>query len=56
MSSIVVTLAPERERTRLLMANGKRDLLKAVPPSSPFAHPGAAEPVYDFETPFRRIY
>jgi hypothetical protein len=42
MSSIVVTLAPERDRTRLLMANGERDLIKAVLPSPHFAHPRAA--------------
>jgi hypothetical protein len=42
MSSIVVTLAPEREKTRLLMADGERDLIKAVLPSPSFAHPRAA--------------
>lgn len=42
MNSIVVTLAPEREKCRLLMADGERDLIKALLPSLSFAHPRAA--------------
>lgn len=43
MNSIVVTLAPEREKTRVLMTGGERDLLRAVLPSPHLAHPRAAQ-------------
>ena len=42
MKSMVVTLAPERGRTRVLMRCGEQDVLKAVLPSPELAHPRAA--------------
>jgi hypothetical protein len=42
MSSLVVTIAPEHDKTRVLMADEHRDLLKAVLPPPRLAHPRAA--------------
>jgi hypothetical protein len=42
MKSMVVTLAPERGRTRVLMKCEEQDVLKAVLPSPELAHPRAA--------------
>lgn len=42
MKSMVVTLAPERGRTRVLMRCEEQDVLKAVLPSPELAHPRAA--------------
>ncbi|MEK7232882.1 MAG: hypothetical protein AAB268_03635 [Elusimicrobiota bacterium] len=42
MNAIVVTLAPERERIRLLVTRGDRDLVKAILPPWHLAHPRAA--------------
>jgi hypothetical protein len=42
MSSLVVTIAPEHDKTRVLMASEHQDLLKAVLPPAQMAHPRAA--------------
>ncbi len=42
-SPIVVTLAPERDRTRVLARNGEQEILRAALPSQHFAHPRAAQ-------------
>lgn len=42
MSQLVVTIAPERDKTRILMADGHQDVLKAILPAARLAHPRAA--------------
>src|SRR5690606_21315995 len=42
MNYLTVTIAPERDKTRLLVADGHQDFLKAVLPPSQLAHPRAA--------------
>ncbi len=42
MSQTVVTIAPEHDKTRVLMASDHQDLLKAVLPAAHLAHPRAA--------------
>lgn len=43
MNSIMVTIAPEGSRTRILVAQGETDLLKAILPAAELAHPRAVE-------------
>lgn len=42
MNQLVVTIAPERDKTRLLVADAHQDFLKAVLPPSHVAHRRAA--------------
>jgi hypothetical protein len=42
MEHLVVTISPEHDKTRVLMANGQSDLLKAILPPPRMAHPRAA--------------
>lgn len=43
MDPIIVTIAPEPDKTRVLMSRGHQDLMKAVLPAPSEAHPIAAK-------------
>lgn len=42
MQPMIVTISPEPDRTRVLMASNQKDILKAVLPPTSQAHPQAA--------------
>ena len=60
MARVVVTLKPTREVTRVLATHGGADVLRAVLPPAPQAHPRAAEMLLEalslwFQRPLRVV-
>lgn len=47
MDSVMVTISPERDKTRVLMASREQDIMKAVLPPASEAHPQAASFLLD---------